>query len=56
MIERDKNGIRLKFPKRDCRKCARYPCFNGIERCVCNFAQYGCIRYKNNGSTGSISR
>lgn len=46
LIEKDKFGVRLKFPDRKCKSCARYPCFKGIEKCFSNFASYGCILYK----------
>lgn len=46
---KDKYGIKLKFPDRTCQECKRYPCFEGIERCISDFAKYGCIIYS--GST-----
>lgn len=45
-IEKDKFGIRLKFPNRKCTLCGRYPCFPGIDKCLSNFAAYGCIYYR----------
>ena len=43
---KDKFGIKLKYPERTCKKCKRYPCFTEIDKCVCNFATYGCTLYK----------
>lgn len=43
--KKDKFGIKFKFPERNCKLCKKYPCFYGIERCVSNFAAYGCIYY-----------
>lgn len=43
---KDKYGIRLKFPKRNCKDCLRYPCFPEIKKCSSNFAAYGCVYYK----------
>lgn len=45
-IEKDKYGVKLKFPKRKCKECQKYPCFKGIEICLSNFAAYGCTHYK----------
>lgn len=44
-VEKDKYGVKLKFPNRDCKSCGKYPCFLGIEKCVSNFAAYGCTYY-----------
>lgn len=46
LIEKDKFGLRYKYPDRKCKFCAKYPCFKGIEKCVSNFAAYGCSLYK----------
>lgn len=46
MTVKDKFGIKLKYPERDCKNCLRYPCFAGIDRTVSNFAAYGCLLYK----------
>ena len=43
---KDENGIVLKFPKRECKKCNKYPCLEGMEKLRSNFAAYGCIYYK----------
>ena len=43
---RDKDGIRLKYVDRSCKNCKLYPCFTGIDKCLSDFAQYGCILYK----------
>lgn len=45
-IGRDKFGVKLKYPNRECKECKRYPCFNGIDKCLSNFASYGCVHYK----------
>lgn len=42
---RDKFGVKLKYPKRSCKNCRKYPCFVGIDKCKSDFAQYGCIFY-----------
>lgn len=44
-VNRDKYGIKLKFPERTCISCRRYPCFKGIEKCASDFAKYGCSLY-----------
>ncbi len=43
--KKDKFGTKLKFPDRSCKNCRKYPCFNGIEKCVSDFAKYGCGYY-----------
>ena len=45
-IEKDKFGVKLKFPNRKCVNCKRYPCFPEIEKCSSDFAAYGCTYYK----------
>lgn len=45
-IDKDKFGVKLKFPNRNCKQCQKYPCFPGFERCNSNFASYGCIYFK----------
>lgn len=52
-VKKDKFGIKLKFPDRECKSCKKYPCFQGIEKCVCDFASYGCIYYKDSPYGGS---
>ena len=49
-VTRDKSGVVLKYPGRKCEDCKKYPCFAGMNRCLCNFAEYGCIEYENNTS------
>ena len=44
-FDRDKNGIKYKFPERSCLECSKYPYFTGIDKCVCDFAKYGCTQY-----------
>lgn len=44
--DKDKDGVKYKHPERTCKECAKYPCFIGIEKKVCDFAKYGCISYK----------
>lgn len=43
---RDSEGIILKYNDRDCKMCANYPCFYGIDNLSCNFAKYGCQQYE----------
>lgn len=45
-MKKDKFGVKLKFPDRDCKQCKKYPCFAGLEKCKCNMAKYGCFLYK----------
>ena len=45
-IDKDKFGVKLKFPNRECKQCQRYPCFTGIDKCYSNFASCGCFLYK----------
>lgn len=45
-VEKDPNGVKYKFPERTCKDCWIYPCFQGIENCVCDMAKYGCRSYK----------
>lgn len=42
---RDSEGIILKYPERDCKKCLNHPCFEGMDNLSCNFAKYGCQQY-----------
>lgn len=55
MIERDDFGIVLKHPERTCKQCIRYPCFEGIKRCCCDFARYGCFSFKKRNNDSSCS-
>ena len=43
--QRDAN----KYPRRNCTKCIRYPCFKGQGTKIhqVNFAAYGCKQYSN---------
>lgn len=43
---KDKDGVKYKFPNRTCKECEKYPCFMGIQNMKCDFAKYGCINYK----------
>lgn len=43
---KDQIGVKLKFPNRKCKSCKKYPCFKGMEKCISDFAAYGCIYYK----------
>lgn len=42
---KDEFGVKLKYPNRSCKTCKKYPCFEGITKCVSDFAKYGCIFY-----------
>ena len=54
---KDKYGTKIKYPNRTCQECAKYPCFEGIEKCRSNFAKYGCKIWMlgNKDPIGSIS-
>jgi hypothetical protein len=54
-LNKDKNGVKLKFPDRTCKECKRYPCFIGIENTLSDFAKYGCIFYSD-GFIGKAPR
>ena len=43
---KDRDGVKYKHPERTCKECAKYPCFDGIENKICDFAKYGCVNYK----------
>ena len=45
-IDKYKFGVKLKFPNRKCKQCQKYPCFPEIDKCLSNFAAYGCTYYK----------
>lgn len=45
-FEQDDEGIKYKHPERTCKKCAKYPCFRGMENFVSDMAKYGCRDYK----------
>lgn len=36
---------KIKYPDRSCKKCFNYPCFEGFDRCISDFAKYGCKFY-----------
>lgn len=46
IANKDKYGVKLKYPERSCTECKKYPCFNGFEKCVSDFASYGCVNYE----------
>lgn len=45
-FDKDKDGIKYQHPERTCKECILYPCFRGIARGTCDFAKYGCIKYR----------
>lgn len=45
IIIKDKYGVILKASHRTCKQCKKYPCFEGIDKCSCDFAKYGCIYF-----------
>ena len=45
-IDKDKFGVKLKFPNRKCTLCTKHPCFENMDKCVSNFAAYGCTYYE----------
>lgn len=45
LLGKDRYGVKLKFPNRKCTDCVKYPCFSGFDKCVSNFAAYGCFYY-----------
>lgn len=53
---RDKYGVKLKFPERTCKQCKKYPCFPEINMGVCNYAAYGCFDYNDCSSKTSSKR
>lgn len=46
-VVRDECGTKLKFPNRSCKECKKYPCFEGINKCLSNFAAMGCKLWSN---------
>lgn len=44
-VVKDQYGIKLKYPSRTCKACAKYPCFPEINKCISDFAKYGCIYF-----------
>lgn len=42
---KDKYGVKLKYPDRSCASCRKHPCFEGMEKCLSDFAKYGCVLY-----------
>lgn len=53
-VIKDEYGVKLKYPNRECKTCAKYPCFEGIDKCKSVFAKYGCTFWKTiiNDSSG----
>lgn len=45
-VVKDKFGVSLKKPNRTCKDCKSYPCFTGLDKCVSDFAKYGCVNYE----------
>jgi hypothetical protein len=45
-IDKDKDGVKYKYPARTCKEGVKYPCFIGIEKKICDFAKYGCVDYR----------
>lgn len=43
-MEKDKNGIVYKYPKRSCKLCLKYACLD-MTNFKCDFAKYGCKDY-----------
>ena len=35
----------IKYSDRSCKKCKKYPCFRGIDKCKSDFAKCGCYDY-----------
>lgn len=46
-VIRDKYGTKLKYPDRSCKECAKYPCFDGIDKCKSDFSKFGCKLWSN---------
>lgn len=44
--DKDKDGVKYKFPERSCEDCTKYPCIKGMQKLDCNLAKYGCTDYK----------
>lgn len=44
-MKKDEFGVKLKYPNRSCKLCKKYPCFENMSVCSCDFAKYGCIYY-----------
>lgn len=44
-LDKDSAGVKYKHLDRTCKECKRFPCFEGIEICKCDFAKYGCRLY-----------
>jgi len=42
---KDKSGVILKYPERECKTCTQYPCMK-MEIFKCDFAKYGCLEYR----------
>lgn len=50
-LDKDENGVKYKFPERTCKGCTKYPCFQNMEICKCDFAKYGCSEFKSDGKS-----
>lgn len=55
-VIKDKFGIKLKYPDRKCKECKCYPCFEGIENCVCDMSKYGCVYYSDGHKSKTVSK
>ena len=44
-IDKDKDGVKYKYPARTCKECVKYPCFIGQENAKADFAKYGCVKF-----------
>lgn len=44
-LDKDSSGVKYKHLDRTCKECKRFPCFEGIGICKCDFAKYGCRLY-----------
>lgn len=55
-LDKDKYGVKYKFPDRSCKSCSKYPCFAEISKLSSDLAKYGCVYYEGNYSIGKVSR
>ena len=55
-IDKDKYGVKIKFPNRSCNSCKNYPCFPEIDKCSSDFAKYGCTYYEGTDYFSKIGR
>lgn len=42
---KDRNGFHYKHPERSCSKCEKYPCVNGMQILLSDFAKFGCKNF-----------